>query len=374
MVIKITNIEENNNILKFNISNINVSYVNAIRRIILSDIPCAVFLTYPYENNLVNIEINTSRLNNELLKQRIGCIPIYLDVFDDKINVEDYSIELHVKNTGNTMIYATTEDFKIKDLKIDKYLSKNIVNEIFPPDKITGDYIVIVRLRPSIYDTLESGKYEEIKFNSKLTTGMAKDNGMYNIVSTCSYGNTLDNIKIKEEWTKRYEQLKTIHTSEEIDKLKNDFMYLDSKRLYIPDCFDFILETIGIYSNFKIIELACSILIKKLYKIIEDIKENSDNIKEINDTMDNCYIITIINEDYTVGRILDHELFNNYYNDKKLLTFNGFIKYHPHDKDSYIKLAFKDITNINDIITIIDECVNNSILKINTIKQIFTID
>jgi DNA-directed RNA polymerase subunit L len=374
MVIKITNIEENNNILKFNISNINVSYVNAIRRIILSDIPCAVFLTYPYEKNLVNIEINTSRLNNELLKQRIGCIPIYLNILDNKINVEDYLIELHVKNTSNTIIYATTKDFKIKDLKMQKYLSESIVREIFPPDNITGDFIDIVRLRPSIYDSVESGKYEEIKLDAKLSIGMAKENGMYNVVSTCSYGNTVDNIKVKEEWNKKYEELKKIHTSEEINKLQNDFMYLESKRLYIPNCFDFIVESIGIYNNFKIIELACSILIKKLYKIIQDIKENSDNIKEINDTMENCYIITILDEDYTVGKILDNELFNNYYNDKKLLTFNGFIKYHPHDKDSYIKLAFKDITNINDIINIIDECVNNSILKINTIKQYFTMD
>ena len=374
MVIKITNIEENNNILKFNVSNINVSYVNAIRRIILSDIPCAVFLTYPYEKNLVNIEINTSRLNNELLKQRIGCIPIYLNVLDDKINVEDYLIELHVKNTSNTIMYATTKDFKIKDLKMQKYLSESIVREIFPPDNITGDFIDIVRLRPSIYDTVESGRYEEIKFDAKLSIGMAKENGMYNVVSTCSYGNTVDNVKVKEEWNKRYEQLKKIHTSEEINKLQNDFMYLESKRLYIPNCFDFIVESIGIYSNFKIIELACSILIKKLYKIIQDIKENSDNIKEINDTMENCYIITIVDEDYTVGKILDNELFKNYYNDKKLLTFNGFIKYHPHDKDSYIKLAFKDMINVNDIINIIDECVNNSILKINTIKQYFTMD
>lgn len=374
MVIKITNIEENNNILKFNISNINVSYVNAIRRIILSDIPCAVFLTYPYEKNLVNIEINTSRLNNELLKQRIGCIPIYLNILDDKINVEDYLIELHVKNTSNTIIYATTKDFKIKDLKMQKYLSESIVREIFPPDNITGDFIDIVRLRPSIYDSVESGKYEEIKLDAKLSIGMAKENGMYNVVSTSSYGNTVDNIKVKEEWNKKYEELKKIHTSEEINKLQNDFMYLESKRLYIPNCFDFIVESIGIYNNFKIIELACSILIKKLYKIIQDIKENSDNIKEINDTMENCYIITILDEDYTVGKILDNELFNNYYNDKKLLTFNGFIKYHPHDKDSYIKLAFKDITNVNDIINIIDECVNNSILKINTIKQYFTMD
>ena len=40
---KISNVDEYNNTLKFTLSNINVSYANAIRRILLSDIPCIVF-------------------------------------------------------------------------------------------------------------------------------------------------------------------------------------------------------------------------------------------------------------------------------------------------------------------------------------------
>ena len=374
MSIKIDNLEENNNILKFTIYNLNVSYINAIRRIILADIPCAVFLTYPYEKNLVDIEINTSRLNNELVKQRIGCIPIHLDIFDDKLNIDDYIIELHVKNNTNNSIYATTENFRIKDIKTDKYLSNDIVKQIFPPDNITNDYIDIVRLRPSIFDLSEQGKGEEIKFTAKLSIGTAKENGMYNVVSTCSYGNTIDTLKINEEWKKKEDELKKTLDSESIEKIKSDWMLLDAKRINISDSFNFILESIGIYNNYKILELACSILIKKLLLVINDIKENPDYIKVKNDTLDNCFIITIVNEDYTVGKILDYELFNTYFNNKQLLTYNGFIKYHPHDVNSVIKLAFKDITDTNDVITIIEDCVNQSIIKINTIKKIFTID
>ena len=39
----ITSLKEDGDTLLFNISNINVSYVNGIRRTITSDIPCAIF-------------------------------------------------------------------------------------------------------------------------------------------------------------------------------------------------------------------------------------------------------------------------------------------------------------------------------------------
>jgi DNA-directed RNA polymerase alpha subunit len=73
---KVTDIKEEDGLLSFTISNIDVSYVNGIRRTILSDIPVVVFKTTPYEENKCNIFINTSRLNNEIVKQRLSCIPI----------------------------------------------------------------------------------------------------------------------------------------------------------------------------------------------------------------------------------------------------------------------------------------------------------
>ena len=71
---RINILNEDDNILKFRLSGVDVSLANAIRRIILSDIPCYVFRTTPYSENKATIFINTSRLNNEIIKQRLSCI------------------------------------------------------------------------------------------------------------------------------------------------------------------------------------------------------------------------------------------------------------------------------------------------------------
>ena len=61
MTSKISELKEEDGKMTFTISNIDVSYVNAMRRTILSDIPIVVFKTTPYEENKANIIINTSR-------------------------------------------------------------------------------------------------------------------------------------------------------------------------------------------------------------------------------------------------------------------------------------------------------------------------
>ena len=48
----------------------------ALRRTILSDIPVVVFRTSPEEENNCIIDKNTTRFNNEIVKQRLSCIPI----------------------------------------------------------------------------------------------------------------------------------------------------------------------------------------------------------------------------------------------------------------------------------------------------------
>ena len=75
-VIKINS--EESNTLKFTMSNINHSLANSLRRIVLSDVPTLVFRTFPHNESKVDIITNTSRLNNEIIKQRIGCISIHI--------------------------------------------------------------------------------------------------------------------------------------------------------------------------------------------------------------------------------------------------------------------------------------------------------
>ena len=53
---------------------------------------------------------------------------------------------------------------------------------------------------------------------------------------------------------------------EDVEFLKKDFMLLDAKRYFIPDSFDFTIESIGIYDNNTILIKAIEIIINKLKK------------------------------------------------------------------------------------------------------------
>ena len=115
---KVANLKEEDGVLTFTIENIDVSYVNAIRRTILSDIPIVCFKTTPYEENKSNIIFNTSRLNNEIIKQRLSCIPICIK--DLEMPIKNYLLEVDVENKTDTNMIVTTQDFKIRDLVTNK--------------------------------------------------------------------------------------------------------------------------------------------------------------------------------------------------------------------------------------------------------------
>ena len=95
-----------NNKMSFEIENINVAYVNALRRTIISDIPVCIFKTSNYKDNEVNIISNTSRFNNEIIKQRFSCIPIHINDIKNT-PYRNYSVELIKKNTSTDIEIIT---------------------------------------------------------------------------------------------------------------------------------------------------------------------------------------------------------------------------------------------------------------------------
>jgi DNA-directed RNA polymerase subunit L len=365
---KISNVQEQNGTLSFTLSNINVSYANGLRRVILSDIPVIAIESYPYEKNNVTIFTNKSRLNNELIKQRLSCIPIHIDALQD-FPYEEYVLEVNKSNDSNVIIYITSEDFQIKNIKTGKYLTRGETQKIFPPDPTTGDYIDLLRLRPKIDSNMDK---EQLHLEAKFTISNAKNDGMFNVVSTCSYGNTIDQVRIKDAWELKEQELKQKYGKEEIENMKKDWMILDAKRIFEEDSFDYIIETIGIYDNFRLVEIATNILIKKLYHSLKLIKENIDLIQEIEDTMENSYSIKLVNEDYTIGKIVEFNFYDKYFINSKNLNYVSFLKKHPHDNFSIIKLSYKNPITKDDILLNYEECINSSILLINSIKEYFT--
>ena len=64
-------------------------YINAIRRTILSDIPTLVFNCFPHDKMMLIFISILRGLNNEILKQRLSCIPIHISDLDLSIQGVD---------------------------------------------------------------------------------------------------------------------------------------------------------------------------------------------------------------------------------------------------------------------------------------------
>jgi DNA-directed RNA polymerase subunit L len=344
---------EVDNIMYFTISNIDVSLANAIRRTILSDIQIVAIKTFPYDKNDATFHINTSRFNNEILKQRLSCIPIYIS--DLTIDLADYLVELDVNNTSGNIIYVTTQDFKIKNIKTNKYLSNDILIKIFPPNSISNNYIEFCRLRPAYS---EDSQGEHIKLSAKLSINSAKENGSFNCVSTCSYGNTPDKYAIAQAKQTKLLELQAKYSNDlDIEFHLIDWINLDAKRIFIPDSFDFRIKSIGIYTNKEIIIKSIKIILEKLLHIKNIYSGINNLIHPRENTIENCFEITLVDEDFTIGKIIEYSLYQLYYINDKAITFCGFNKPHPHINTSIIRLAFPTAVEKSVVVSYL----NNSI-------------
>jgi DNA-directed RNA polymerase subunit L len=381
--------------LTFTLENCDVSIANAVRRIVLSDVNTYVFKTFPHSENRANFIVNTTRLHNELLKQRLGCIPIHhlhtIDGFQN--DYKNYVVEVDVKNESDTIRYVTTEDFKVKRAKnleksgggshddddvVYEYLPESTVRKIFPPDSISGEYIEFARLLPRLSSNVPCG--EALAFTCTIEISNAKFDGMYNVAHTCSYSCTPDEKEIEKQWKAKEKGLREgfeseaahapgSNVAEQLASAKKNWELLDAQRICVANSFDFVIETVGVYSNVQLVTKSCDIMIKKCEKLLADIEHGANNndsiIEPANEltTMKNAFCIKLIGEDYTLGKAVEFLLFSNYYDKPDgIVSFCGFKKPHPHALDSFIIVAFKEETELSKVqeyvSKIVSECIS----------------
>lgn len=333
-VLNIHSMNETN--CKFTISNCNIALANALRRTIISDIPNVVFKTDEKYNNIkFKFDINTTRYNNEFLKQRLSCIPIYIDT-DDKFD----NLEFHVDLTNNTdsILDVTTENFSIYNTDTSTYLEKDIVHKILQPNPITNDFILFAKLKPKISDEISG---EKLKFMIKPQIGTAKENGCYNVVSTCTYNMTPDKELQKIEWEKIQDKLSANNTDIDIESEKNNWYNLEAKRITIPNSYDFNIESIGFITPQNIIKKAFKILYEKTSEYILITNKNELVINESETTMKHCYDIVFDNTmTTTLGKVFEYIGYSMFYENNDLISFICYKKIHPHDNHSILRINF----------------------------------
>jgi DNA-directed RNA polymerase subunit L/DNA-directed RNA polymerase alpha subunit len=333
---RISNINQDGGFLKFTIVDCNMSIANALRRIIISDIPTFVFRTYPYNENKAEITYNTTRFHNEIIKQRLSCVPIHIEDMD--FPYKDYVVEVDVKNDTDNIIYVTTRDFKIRNIKTDVYSNESAVRAIFPPCSVTGDYIEFARLQPKLSESIDG---ERLTFRCNFDIGTASQDGAFNVISTCTYECSPDLTKANEVWGETAAAMKKNDIGDkEIEFEKSNWFLLEAKRYYHPNSYDFTIETVGVFENTEIVVKACDIMISKCNKFLDDLQHGKVSIVPSETTLKHGFDVTLVNEDYTLGKVIEFYLYQQNFIGDKTLSFCGFRKTHPHATDSIIRVGF----------------------------------
>ena len=365
---RISNVVQENNFLKFTLVDCNMSVANALRRIIISDIPTFVFRTFPYSENKTEITHNTTRFHNEIIKQRLSCVPIHIDDMD--FPYKDYIVEVNVKNDTDNIVYVTTKDFKIKNIRTEIYSDESAVRAIFPSSNITGDYIEFARLQPKLSENIEG---ERLTFRGGMDIGMASQDGSFNVISTCAYECTPDIAKANEVWSEKAAAMKKGEkgeiSDEDIELEKKNWFLLEAKRYYHANSYDFTIETVGVFENTEIVIKACKIMISKCEKFLYELEHGQVPIVPSETTLKNGFDVTLINEDYTLGKVIEFYLYQQHFIADKTLSFCGFRKSHPHATDSIIRVAFHNETDIVGVSVYIQGATNDAITSFKKLVE-----
>lgn len=340
--------------VSFNINDIDISIVNAIRRVILSEIPNVSIFFDPYDQEKTGINFikNTTSLHNEFLGHRLSLIPIKLPEHEiENYDTNTYNFEINVHNKTHEMLEITTNDIKIYGSE-GQDITNETHNKIFPVSPITKDPILIVKLKPNLYNN-EYGDALHVKFKANL--GIAKDHARYSPVSTCTYFNVIDYDKanaIKDELIRKAEE-KLIDqegkqkklTDEEKKKLENRFYVHDAYRYFKtnefdePNCVRFSIESECHMTPKYLFAKSIDVLIQKLERLIMNHNQNRKRYVITKMGVDESYHIRINGEQHTIGNLLQCLMYNMFVRKENILKFVGYHLIHPLTDDIILKMS-----------------------------------
>ena len=388
---------KNHNFMNITMQNVHYSLANSIRRSIIGNIKTIGFRALPYNNSSITIEANNTYLNNEFIKHRISMIPVFLSEDDD---YEDYEFILDEENNTNMLTTITTEHIQIRKISTDTMLNKRQRDAILPPNKITGGYIIIVKLKPKYYTNSSIKKLNhisqeinipnsepiKIKLKARLVKSDGTENSHFSPVSTCSYGYTIDEsiISQKEEEYVRdinEENAKLGLSAIDEDTLRKRFRVNELEKYPVtdiygdPNSFDFTIDSVGQYKPLELIHKALVYLSVELNNFINALRVKDESLIKISisETYENGFDIIANNMNDTLGNLIHCHIIKELcrYDLRENRKLNSFTynKIHPlQNKILFTVCAIDNNISTDDVIhKILTPSLNNLISHIKEV-------
>lgn len=347
------------------IKDIDLSIINALRRVILSEIPNVGFYFNP--NNFkepkdINVIENNTPLHNEFIQHRISLIPINVTV-DELLNwnSDEFTFEINKTNTTGSLLNVYSSDINVIDSN--KNVRNDLSKRFFPADPITKDHIIITKINAKQNSNFIL-RAKAIKTIPKVATS-------FGMVSKCAVEFIVDDDKARIEMLK-YIEKNNSKMSE--DDIKHQFMTIERERHYYrnkyrePNYFK-----MSIVSECSI---PCTYIFSQGIKVIRNKILNFRDTEHIIINNQQLYTIIVQNESHTLGNLFQSLCFNHFIRDnenepKFSLKYIGYNQPHPLEESIIIKLKGDNINTPDDVKSFIKESSKHILDKLTEIENLW---
>ena len=384
----------------FVFTNYPTSYVNGLRRILLTELPHIAFDPDPNSINTV-VSHNSGILYNELIINRLALVPLnhivpctIKSTWNTSKHIREYSFKypdlvpiytLDVINSEVTALisndlsrYVTTDDFNYlgsieQNNAFEKLnLPKESVNSIFALDKITNDPCLCTILQPSL-SSIESIEKQRLAVQVQPIIGSGRDHSCFVQVGTTFMEFVQDPEMQEEAFLEKIRLVNLEMTAKGrkplsengIKSQKEEFKTIDSQRVYKknkygePNEIQLTIECINDTSPDQLLFDASEWLRLSLLDLKHELKkkENVPNMTfSLYPNMLRSINVVFNNQGHTVGNLLNSVLQNIFVDNRtrdsplgKCIQFVSYRVPHPLYQKMELRIQFSQNVELQSI-------------------------
>jgi DNA-directed RNA polymerase subunit L len=336
---------EDENTLTFQIKDTEVAYVNTLRRMILTGVETLAFNSKMNDTGAtsdVKIAANTTPMTNEMLADRIGLVPMAINMETwnpEGWDKDQFEFRLSMENNTDNSMPVKAEHIEVfkKGTAEEGYVKYAPGNkEFFHPDPITGDTCLLAILKAK--QPNQAG--QKVEFVARASVGTGNQHIRWCPVSQCSYSYTIDTDTVRqqqyfEKWLENNKKLSAQALNDDPAKKEamiREFQTMEVQRCYKlnqkgePDSFDFVVEAIGTLSIFQIIERALYNIEKRCAKYSGELPNDVKVVPA--DARMKGFDFYFPNEDHTLGNLFQSFMEANQM-DTNEISYVGYKVPHP---------------------------------------------